>query len=94
MSEFGITPEHLHTIADTWQHEGQTLTGLRFTPGLAPAFGCATLDGLLRCAEAAEQTSGRLGDELAALGRAVGRFNALTQESDAAAAAAIIGGGS
>lgn len=92
MTDFGISPEHVRGIADTWEREGRAVAALTFTPGLQPAFGCASLDGLLQCAEAAEKTGELLGDALAALGTAVHRFNAVTQESDAAAAVEITGG--
>lgn len=89
MSEFGISVEHLHTIADTWQREGSAIRELRFALPTDPAFGCASLNGLLRCAEAAGRRTVDLGTELDRLGAAVRRFNTLTQDSDSTTAAEI-----
>ncbi|MFT4088893.1 MAG: hypothetical protein QM658_17400 [Gordonia sp. (in: high G+C Gram-positive bacteria)] len=88
---FGITPGQIDSIASTWATEGKTLTGLRF-PTTGAAGDCATLAALAQCSAAGHRSTKRLGTDLGALARALKLFNALTAESDVAAANDIVAG--
>ena len=89
---FGITPQRIEAMAAQWRSDGEAMSALRF-PDRGTADGCRSLDGLNRCAAAATAAATALGGELSDLGVALSRFNAVTVDSDAQAAAEIVARG-
>ncbi|WP_336683041.1 MULTISPECIES: hypothetical protein [Bacillati] len=88
MSKFGITPGQIAQIAADWRVGGETLSEER----LVPPTGSGTSRLVAACAEfcsAASKTTTADAHRLTALGDALARFDALTEESDRASAAAL-----
>ncbi|QRY63170.1 hypothetical protein JVX90_02685 [Gordonia sp. PDNC005] len=88
MSNFGITPGQVAQIAADWRAGGEALSAERPSPPTGSGSSrvvaaCATF-----CSAASKATTADA-NRLTALGDALARFDALTEESDRASAAAL-----
>ncbi|MFT3715912.1 MAG: hypothetical protein QM774_08180 [Gordonia sp. (in: high G+C Gram-positive bacteria)] len=89
MTDFGITPDRIASMAAAWRTGGDALRGLSFPAPPRPA-DCAAARAMAHCVEEAAAAATRLGTELTGLGDGVERFNTVTVGSDAAAAAGLV----
>lgn len=88
MSNFGITPGQVAQIAADWRSGGETLAAERLSPPTGSSSSRVVAACAAFCAAASTATKADA-DRLTALGDALARFDALTEESDRASAAAL-----
>ncbi|ALG83907.1 hypothetical protein [Gordonia phthalatica] len=87
--DFGITPSQLAEVVALWRRCGRQLDGLSLSGGELTGSGSLAVTAVNECRRATRETCAARARQLDALASALARFGALTEEADAAAAAAL-----